>query len=139
MEGSKEVLTLLCRVSGDYKRELLAEAVRSVPKWHDKDNKVRGTPHFLFDVGELRITDQGELARHDWTSPEPSSVLAILRGGFPMLPGLKVRGAVKIESRRFKKMRGPVDDSVLRQIVESTIAESPSHSKMRNKNGDTPA
>jgi len=102
-DGFPQTVNMQFRVSGEYpSTDLVKEALHAVPEWLDGEGRLRGgftlQSNGVFDV---RLTDQGELAKHDYdtnTADNPSFVLAFIRGIGPMgLPRPGVKGTVVAE------------------------------------------
>jgi len=106
MHGFPQDLHMQVEVSGEYRAaDVLRQVFNAVPEWLDGEGRTRGRFRLESDgVVEVRLTDQGEQARHDYehNSPEtPSFVLATVLGIGPLgLPRPKVKGSVKVESCR---------------------------------------
>ena len=101
MRGFPKTVRLQYRVSGDFEEKLLNDAMAALPAaWYSEDGGTKGKSSVIYDVLEARLTDAGERAKQDWNSPEPSHVLAFLRGVGPDGGGIKPKGVVGIESRR---------------------------------------
>jgi len=108
MAGSCETLRMQVRVSGEYQSsDVIRRMFDATPEWLDGRGRTRGRFHLESGgVVEVRLTDQGEEARHDWqhNSPQtPSFVLAFVAGIGPMgLPRPRVEGSVVVESCRLE-------------------------------------
>ena len=96
------------RVTGEWdNKELLRRLLEAVPEWVDSDRRMPGGLHLeTSGVVEVRLTDQGELARHYYetqTPEKPSVASAFVRkaGFFALRP--PVQGAVVLESCRVEK------------------------------------
>jgi hypothetical protein len=122
MDAFPQVAILRGRVTGDFKRKLLWESVQSVPEWLTKDGKTRGKYSFWYDVTEVRLTEAGETARHDWNSPKPSFVLAIVRGIGGPTRGISPDGIVKIEERKVETREKPPAPSDVRALLREGFA-----------------
>jgi hypothetical protein len=109
MQGFQQWAEMQFAVSGEYRKaELINELLHAVPEWLDADGKTRG--RFTCESDGLlgvRLTDQGEQAKHDYdnnTPDSPSFVLAFVRGTGPMgLPRPRVDGTVIVECCRVQK------------------------------------
>jgi len=106
MDGFPQPVQMQVCVSGEYRTaDVITLVFNAVPDWLDGKGQTRGRFRLESDgVVAVRLTDQGEEARHDYehNSPEtPSFVLAIVLGIGPMgLPRPRVEGSVKVESCR---------------------------------------
>jgi hypothetical protein len=103
MDGFPQRVNMQFRVSGDYdSTELVKKALRTVPEWIDAKGRTRGRYTLESDGAvEMRLTDQGEQAKHDYDSKspgKPSFILAFVRGiGSTGIPRPGVAGTMKVE------------------------------------------
>ncbi|HED53819.1 MAG TPA: hypothetical protein ENJ00_06420, partial [Phycisphaerales bacterium] len=83
MGGRDELVELVLTVTGEYDAAGIWRVVLDqVPEWLDAEGRTRGRCRMWSDPQQVRLTDQGELARHDYenqTSDNPSAVCAFVR------------------------------------------------------------
>jgi hypothetical protein len=83
MDGRDELVELTLTVTGEYDGADIWRAIlEQVPDWLDADGRTRGRCQMWSDPRQIRLTDQGEVARHDYvnqTPENPSSVCAFVR------------------------------------------------------------
>lgn len=102
MDNRDELVKLVLTVTGEYDASGIWRAVlNQVPEWLDADGRTRGRCRMWSDPRQIRLTDQGELAHHDYknqTSDNPSAVCAFVRkiGFFAHRPSVPAR--IRVES-----------------------------------------
>jgi len=102
MDGRDELVELTLTVTGEYDGGRIWRAIlEQVPEWLDTDGRTRGRCRLWSDPRQVRLTDQGEVARHDYenqTPENPSSVCAFVRrlGFFIHRPAVAAR--IRVES-----------------------------------------
>jgi len=102
MDGRDELVELTLTVTGEYDGGRIWRAIlEQVPEWLDANGRTRGRCRMWSDPRQVRLTDQGEVARHDYenqTPENPSSVCAFVRrlGFFIHRPAVAAR--IRIES-----------------------------------------
>ncbi len=83
MDNRDELVELVLTVTGEYDAAGIWRSVlKQMPDWIDADGRTRGCCRMWSDPQQIRLTDQGELARHDYenqTSDNPSAVCAFVR------------------------------------------------------------
>jgi hypothetical protein len=83
MDGQPDEVDLTVVVSGEGVTPLIWQRVlRAVPHWVDADGRTRGRMTLAASRVQIRLSDQGELARHDYenqTPEKPSAVVAFVR------------------------------------------------------------
>jgi len=83
MDNQDELVKFVLTVTGEYEAPGIWRAVlNQVPEWLDADGRTRGRCRMWSDPQRIRLTDQGELARHDYqnqTPENPSAVCAFVR------------------------------------------------------------
>lgn len=100
MEGQPDEVDLTVVVSGEGVTPLIWERVfRAVPQWVDAEGRTHGRVTLAGRRVQIRLSDQGELAKHDYehqTPERPSAVVAFVRRlGFqahrpPVTPTVRV-------------------------------------------------
>ena len=98
MEGADQTVHLVALVSGDFKARFLGDALGCVPDWLDGNGKLKQMCLICFRILEARLTGEGELAKRDLSSPNRSSVAAIIHGGWPRKTDAVPTPKVTIES-----------------------------------------
>lgn len=83
MDGQPDEVDLTVVVSGEGVTPLIWQRVfRAIPHWVDADGRTRGQVALAASRVQIRLSDQGELARHDYenqTPEKPSAVVAFVR------------------------------------------------------------
>lgn len=83
MEGQPDEVDLTVVVSGEGVTPLIWERIfRAVPQWVDAGGRTRGRVSLAGRRVQIRLSDQGELAKHDYehqTPEKPSAVVAFVR------------------------------------------------------------
>lgn len=83
MESQPDEVDLTVVVSGEGVTPLIWQRVfLAVPVWLDADGRTRGRVTLVANRVQVRLSDQGELARHDYehhTPEKPSAVVAFVR------------------------------------------------------------
>lgn len=83
MEGQPDEVDLTVVVSGEGVTPLIWERVfRAVPQWVNPEGRTRARVTLACSRVQIRLSDQGELARHDYehqTPEKPSAVVAFVR------------------------------------------------------------
>lgn len=83
MAGQADEVELAVVVSGEDAMPLIWDCIfRAVPHWQDADGRTRGQVTLAASRLQVRLSDQGELARHDYehqTPEKPSAVVAFVR------------------------------------------------------------
>jgi len=83
MGGQPDEIELTVVVSGEGVMPLIGERIfKTVPHWLDADGRTRGQVTLAASRVQIRLSDQGELARHDYehqTPEKPSAVVAFVR------------------------------------------------------------
>lgn len=129
MDHQPESLEMTVTVSGQYDaRTLWQTALRHVPQWFDSEGRTRDQCHLWSQPQQIRLTDQGELARHDYenqTPESPSSVCAFVRraGFFANRPDVEAR--IRIEHAECTSTAG-VGSAPAAQIVAAQATASAS-------------
>lgn len=101
MSGQRGTLQMTLTVSGQYDASALWRIVlRHAPQWLDEEGRTRGRCHIWSQPHQVRLSDQGELARRDYenrTGGNPSAVCAFVRrtGLFAQRPNVEARICVE--------------------------------------------
>ncbi|HED52827.1 MAG TPA: hypothetical protein ENJ00_01320 [Phycisphaerales bacterium] len=102
MDSRDELVEMVVTVTGEYDATGIWRVVlNQVSDWLDADGRTRGRCRMWSDPQQIRLTDQGELARHDYenqTPEKPSTVCAFVRkiGFFAHRPPVPAR--IRVES-----------------------------------------
>lgn len=130
MDRQPESLEMTVTVSGQYDaRTLWRTVLRDVPHWFDSEGRTRGQCHLWSQPQQFRLTDQGELARHDFenqTPENPSSVCAFVRraGFFARRPDVEAR--IRVERAECTSTTGATASAPAAQIVAAQAIASAS-------------
>lgn len=83
MDNRDELVELTLTVTGEYDgADIWRALLEQAPDWLDADGRTRGSCRMWSDPRQIRLTDQGEIARHGYenqTPENPSSVCAFVR------------------------------------------------------------
>lgn len=79
-----QVAQIIAKLTGNFTQDsFLADVFQWLPDWLDKDMGLRGAVRCVpVRIEQIRLTDQGELARHDYenqTPEQPSMVVSFVR------------------------------------------------------------
>lgn len=96
-KGYPHEYRLRCRVRGDYAASLIKLALQREPEWMSEDGVIKADVSVKNDITHLRLTDQGEVARHDWQSRRETSVLPMVRGAPGLSPLMETPPQVGLE------------------------------------------
>jgi len=105
MDGRTEAIEFICIVSGEkIERRIWEHIFKMLSAWLDKDGRTRGRVQLECRGVQVRLSDQGEVARHDYenqTPENPSCVCAFVRRlGFAFAHRPPVTPTFRVESCR---------------------------------------
>jgi len=121
MDNRDEYVELTLTVTGEYDGADIWRAVlEQMPEWLDADGRIQGRCRMWSEPRQIRLTDQGETARHDYqnqTPENPSSVCAFVRrvGFFAYRPDVEAR--VRVERAECASSDEEVGAAPAAQIV----------------------
>lgn len=105
MDGRPEAIEFICVVSGEnVGRRIWEHIFQMLPAWLDEDGRTRGRVQLECRGVQVRLSDQGEIAKHDYenqTPENPSCVCAFVRRlGFVFAHRQPVTPTFRVESCR---------------------------------------
>ena len=104
MQGRPQAVRLLAIVSGNFRSKLLDEVLRAVPDWLTPDGAAADKCVFHFDFLEVRLTENGGLAKDGLADSSYPILWALMQGRVPHTSAAEVSDVVGIEKSDVEMM-----------------------------------
>ena len=128
MQGRPQAVRLLAIVSGNFRSKLLDEVLRAVPDWLTPDGAAADKCVFHFDFLEVRLTENGGLAKDGLADSSYPILWALMQGRVPHTSAAEVSDVVGIEKSDVELMEafdGQVSSFLqFAPYVPSTVSDS---------------
>jgi hypothetical protein len=120
MVGQPDTVEMVVVLSGIVtKPRIWQELFAAVPGWLDGEDRIRGRLQLAVEAVQIRLTEQGERARHDYknqTPDNPSVVCSFVRRRGPFAGRPRITPTLRVESCRVETgltlAPGPMVDAV---------------------------